>query len=103
MVDNWADVNGLPDPKYLPAVSKALTQQRKSNPTRDCVVVVPHRVTTQSRRPVGMASNAKGYMVQGSQGEECWFPFERFLPTLGSTVRSFLPFRMNEYLLTMRS
>jgi len=38
----WASANGLPDPKDLPAVAKALAQQPKSNPTRDRVVIFTH-------------------------------------------------------------
>lgn len=38
----WASANGLPDPKGLPAVTKALAQQPKSNLTRDRVVVFTH-------------------------------------------------------------
>jgi len=38
----WASANGLPDPKDIPAVAKALAQQPKSNPTRDRVVIFTH-------------------------------------------------------------
>ena len=41
----WASANGLPNLKGLPAVTKALAQQQKSNLTRDRVVVFTRGAT----------------------------------------------------------
>jgi len=66
----WASANGLPDPKDLPAVAKALAQQPKSNPTRDRVVIftqgAQNTVAVSSSNP----ENVKSYAVNALKDEE---------------------------------
>jgi len=66
----WASANGLPDPKDLPAVAKALAQQPKSNPTRDRIVVF----TNGSQPTIAVRSssldNVKTYAVNALKDEE---------------------------------
>lgn len=66
----WASANGLPDPKDLPAIAKALAQQPKSNPSRDRVVIF-----TQGAQPTIAVSSSnpgdfKTYAVNALKDEE---------------------------------
>ena len=66
----WASANGLPDPKDIPAVAKALAQQPKSNATRGRIVIF-----TQGAQPTIAVSssnsdNVKTYAVNALKDEE---------------------------------
>jgi len=66
----WASVNGLPDPRDIPATAKALAQQPKANPARDRVVIFTHgalpTVVVSSSTP----DNVRTYAVNALKDEE---------------------------------
>jgi len=66
----WASANGLPDPKDLPAVAKALAQQPKSNPTRDCIVVLTRGAQPTVAVHSSSPDDIKTYAVNTVKDEE---------------------------------
>ena len=66
----WASANGLPDPKDLPAVAKALAQQPKSNPTRDRVVIITHGAQPTIAVSSSSSDDVKTYAVNALKDEE---------------------------------
>ena len=66
----WASANGLPDPKDLPAVAKALAEQPKSNPTRDRIVVITHGAQPTIAVRSSRLGDVKTYGVNALKDEE---------------------------------
>jgi len=66
----WASANGLPDPKDLPAVAKALARQPKSNPTRDRVVIITHGAEATIAVSSSTPDDHKTYAVNALKNEE---------------------------------
>jgi len=62
--------NGLPDPKDLPAIAKALALQPKSNPTRDRVVVFTQGAQSTVVVSSSSPDNVKTYPVSALKDEE---------------------------------
>jgi len=66
----WASANGLPDPKDLPGVAKALAQQPKSNPTRDRIVIFTQGAQSTIAVSSSDPDNFKTYTVKALKDEE---------------------------------
>ena len=66
----WASANGLPDPKDLPAIAKALAKQPKSNPTRDRVVIFTHGAQPTIAVRSSSPEDVKTYAVSALKDEE---------------------------------
>ena len=66
----WASANGLPDPKDLPAVAKALAQQPKSNPIRDRIVVFTRGAQPTITVRSSSLDKVKTYAVNAIKDEE---------------------------------
>ena len=63
-----ASASGLPDPKRLPAITKALAQQPGSKPTHDRIVVFTHGTTTAACP--SSPDNVRTYAVNAPGSEE---------------------------------
>jgi len=66
----WASANGLPDPKDIPAIAKALAKQPKSNPTRDRVVIFTHGAQETIAVSSSSPDDYKKYAVNALKDEE---------------------------------
>ena len=66
----WASANGLPDPKNIPAVAKALAEKPKSNPTRDRVVIFTHGAQATIAVSSSSPDDPKVFPVSALKDEE---------------------------------
>ena len=66
----WASAKGLPDPKDLPAVAKALAKQPKSNPIRDRIVVFTRGAQPTIVVRSSSLDEVKTYAVNAVKDEE---------------------------------
>ena len=66
----WASAKGLPDPKDLHAIAKALALQPKSNPTRDRVVILTHGAQPTLAVSSSSPDNVKTCAVNALKDEE---------------------------------
>jgi len=66
----WASANGLPDPKDLSAVARALAEKPKSNPTRDRVVIITHGAQPTIAVSSSSLDSVKTFAVNALRDEE---------------------------------